>query len=301
MISIIICSVNKAALQKVTENITNTIGVSFEIIAIENSITSEGICTVYNKGAARAKYDIFCFMHEDISFETIGWGHKVIAHLKSPGVGLIGLAGGGIKSWVPSSWSSLIYTSEINFIQHFKDSDRQQKIYRTDSPEDAATIKKVVCIDGFWMCTKRDVFAKYQFDEKIFTGFHGYDIDFSLQVFTGYKVAVIFDILVHHYSEGNFDKTWMKNALLVSDKWRKILPMSVKKLSKEILLRQHWTAMNSFLDKLLALNYPLLQICRLYFKYSLNKYFYWKHFLYFLKYIFSGYFKRRLFTKIVTH
>lgn len=293
MISIIICSINKAALQKVKENITNTIGVPFEIIAIENSIDSLGICTVYNKGATQAQYDIFCFMHEDIFFETIGWGHKVIAHLKPLSVGLIGLAGGCIKSWVPSSWSSLIYASEINYIQHFKNGGRQEKIYRTNTLEDDAVIKKVVCIDGFWMCTRRDVFTKYTFDDKTFTGFHGYDIDFSLQVFTGYEVAVIFDILVHHYSEGSFDKAWIENAILVSDKWEKKLPMSVKEVSNKIMLRQHWTAMDSFIDKLLALNYPLPKIGKLYFKYALLKYFYWKHFLYFSKYIFVGYFKNR--------
>lgn len=293
MISIIICSVNDAALEKVTENITHTIGVAFEIIVTENSTARLGICEAYNKGAAKAKYDIFCFMHEDIFFETIGWGRKVIAHLRSPQVGLIGLAGGGVKSWVPSSWASLIFCSEINYIQHFKEPVHPEKIFRTASPENDSMIKNVVCIDGFWMCTKRDVFAKYKFDSKTFTGFHGYDIDFSLQVFARYEVAVVFDILVHHFSEGSFDKTWIMNAMLVSDKWKKKLPMSVKKLPRQTLLRQQWTAMQSFIDKLLILNYALPQICKFYFKYSLNKYFYWKHFLYFLKYIFSGYYKKK--------
>jgi hypothetical protein len=231
-------------------------------------------------------------MHEDIFFDTNGWGQKVAAHLSSKEFGLIGLAGGGIKSRVPSSWASLIYSSEINYVQHFKNTEKELKILRTGSPEDASVIKKVVCIDGFWMCTTREVFARHQFDEKIFRGFHGYDIDFSLQVFTEYKVGVVFDITVHHFSEGSFDKTWLVNAIAVSKKWGDALPFSVTALSDEILRRQHWTTMQSFIDNMLLLEYSLPQIWKYYFKYAAGKYFYWKHFLHFSKYILSGYRKK---------
>lgn len=292
MISIIICSINKVALAKVVENITDTIGVSFEIIVIENTVANLGICAAYNQGAAQSKYDIYCFMHEDIFFETFGWGQKVINHLKSSTLGLIGLAGGTVKSRVPSSWAPLICNGESNFIQHFKKDNSKKLIYKTATPTEQSIIKNVVCIDGFWMCTKKDIFKKYPFDEKTFTGFHGYDTDFSLQVFDEYEVAVIFDVMVHHYSEGSFDKLWLENAILVSDKWKKKLPVAVTKLSKEILVRQHWTAMHGFLDKLVALNYSLPQIVILFIKFSINKYFYWRHFLYFLKYIFYKYFKK---------
>lgn len=293
MISIIICSVDKEALEKVSENIAHTIDVPFEIIVVDNLVSRQGICAAYNSGAAKAKYDIYCFMHEDIFFDTKGWGLKVAAHLSSKEFGLIGLAGGGIKSKVPSSWASLIFSSEISYVQHFKNPQRETKIVRTDSPQDSSTIKNVVCIDGFWMCTTREVFAQHYFDEKTFRGFHGYDIDFSLQVFTQYKVGVVFDIIVHHFSEGSFDKTWLINAIAVSKKWAAVLPFSVAVLPDEILLRQHWTAMQSFIDKLLLLKYSLPQIARYYLKYAVGKYFYWKHFLHFLKYILVSYFVKR--------
>ncbi|MDN3656731.1 glycosyltransferase [Ferruginibacter paludis] len=293
MISIIICSVNKYALDKVSQNIARTIGVDFEIIAIDNAATGLGICAVYNIAAARAKFDVFCFIHEDIYFETAGWGQKVAAHLSSKEFGLIGLAGGSIKSRVPSSWASLIYPSEVSYIQHFKNPKREIKMVRTHSPQDVGIIKKVVCIDGFWMCTTREVFGRYQFDEKIFRGFHGYDIDFSLQVFTAYKVGVVFDIIAHHFSEGSFDKTWLINAMAVSRKWGATLPFSVDAISHETLLRQHWTAMQGFIDKMLSLEYSLPEIVRYYFAYAFGKYFYWKHFLHFFKYLLTGYFKKR--------
>lgn len=294
MISIIICSVNKNALKKAMNNVSATIGVPFETIAIDNRNNSCGICEAYNTGALRAKYDILCFMHEDVSFDTENWGQKVIDHLFNSSIGLIGLAGGDTKSYVPSSWASLISASEISYVQHFKNpAIEPQKIYRTSSPENKSSIKQVACIDGFWMCTRKDVFAKYRFDSKTFKGFHGYDIDFSLRVGTEYKVAVIFDVIVHHYSEGSFDKTWMKNAILLSNKWKNKLPVTVCNLDKKELIRQHWTAMNCFIDKLIELNYPLPAVLFYFFKYSFHKLFYWKHFLHFLKYIFIAHFKMK--------
>lgn len=280
-------------LDNAVKSITGTIGVPFEVISIENSTRKYGICAAYNLGAAKANYDILCFMHEDISFDTIGWGQKVMDHLKSPAVGLIGLAGGDSKSLVPSPWASLMCFNEGNFIQHYKDPAKPPKrIYGTCSPEDLSAIKRVICIDGFWMCTRRDVFAKYRFDEKTFTGFHAYDIDYSLQVAGGYKVAVVFDILVHHYSEGKFDRTWLENAMLVSDKWQRVLPAAVHTISKEKLVEEQWTTMRSFIDKMVEVGYSLPVICRLYVKYSFKKHFYWKHFLYFFRYIFLEYLKK---------
>jgi hypothetical protein len=44
-------------------------------------------------------------MHEDIEMKTEGWGQKVLEIFEqNPETGLIGVAGGGYKSLVPSSW-----------------------------------------------------------------------------------------------------------------------------------------------------------------------------------------------------
>ncbi len=292
MISVIICSANKDVLSKALESINATIGVPFETIIIENSAAKFGISEAYNYGAAKAKFDILCFMHEDICFETNNWGQKVLTYLQDTTVGLIGIAGGDTKSLVPSSWSSSVFESEISIIQHFKNKLKQpQRIFKTGYPEDKNSIKKVVCLDGVWMCTRQDVFAQYNFDSKTFKGFHGYDIDFSLQVFMQYKVCVVFDILIHHYSNGSYTKTWMQNMMLVSDKWKNQLPVSVRNLSVKEFTVQHWTTMGRFLDYLFRLNYNLSFIIQQLFKYSFNKYFRINYFLYFIKYAAVNYFK----------
>lgn len=284
MISVIISSQDKETLEKVSTNIANTIGVPFELIAFENSNGKKGICEVYNRGIDQSKFDILCFTHEDVFFETINWGKKVAAHLEDKKIGLVGLAGGDTKSIVPSSWSSSVFQSEINIIQHSKDKTKPaEHILKTGYPEDNSTLKQVVAIDGVWMCTRKDVTRRFKFDTENFSGFHGYDIDFSLQVQTTYKVGVLFDLILHHFSDGSYNRAWMESMITVSEKWKKRLPVSVRQLSKEELVRQHWTTMKNFLSKLNRLEYSRLTIFSHFLKYSFNKYFHVASFLHVLR------------------
>lgn len=296
MISIIICSRSKEALKKVSDNIEQTIGVNYEIIAISNEKGELGICQAYNNGAAKARYDIYCFMHEDVSFDTLDWGKRVCAHLENTKIGLLGIAGGDTKSLVPSSWPSYIFECEANFIQHFKLEDKEpERIYKTATPDDPSSLKKVACIDGVWMCTRRDVFEKYQFDDKKLTGFHGYDIDYCLQVLSCYEVYVAFDVLLHHYSEGSFDKVWLNNAIRLSDKWKRKLPYSIRDLSEKELVRQHWTSMNVFIEKMFELKYSIVSAFLLLLKYSFNQFFRVRYFLYSSKKMLLTYLRQQIY------
>ena len=294
MISIIICSANEVTLQKALNSIENTIGVPYEIVVVENRDGRFGLSEAYNKGAAKARYDVFCFMHEDVCFETSDWGKKVIDYLSDIKIGLIGVAGGDTKGRVPSSWSSYVFASEVSLVQHYKYNKKlPERINRTGYPEDGSTIKPVASIDGVWMCTRRDVYAHCKFDDTIFKRFHGYDIDFSLQVFMKFKVCVVSNIILHHYSEGNYTRNWLDTMILLSDKWKRQLPVSVRPLSGQDYMIQHWTAMVGFIDNLIRFQYKLpvifYQVCR----YSFNRYFRIRRFLYSLRYAYQTYYHLR--------
>jgi glycosyltransferase involved in cell wall biosynthesis len=270
-------------LEKVQVNLSNTIGITYEVVVIENSKGGMGICEAYNRGVDMAVYDVFCFMHEDVHFDTVGWGQRVIEHLSDPSIGLIGLAGGDTKSWVPSSWPSYIHPSEISIIQHKRGSGKQEHIVRSGYPDEFGQARPAACIDGVWMCTRKDVLQKYRFDEKTLRGFHAYDIDFSLQVGQTYKVCVVFDIIMHHFSEGSFDRIWLNNARLLSDKWRTTLPVTVRYLSHGDFVHQHWSVMRNYIYKLFELKYSRLSILWELVKYSRTRYFHLLHFLHFVK------------------
>ena len=82
MLSIIICSVSPERLEQVTRNIHDTIGVDYEIIAIDNREKQWPIARAYNEGASRAHYPFLFFVHEDVKFHSVGWGKCIEKKLK---------------------------------------------------------------------------------------------------------------------------------------------------------------------------------------------------------------------------
>ena len=283
MISIIICSAKSEVLAVLKKNIEETVGIQHEIISIDNSQAKKGICSIYNQGALQARYTNLCFVHEDVRFETFNWGKIVCTHLEDNKTGLIGLAGGDTKGPLPTSWSVSILSNEINIVQHYKNGKNPEHIVKSRQP--GALKSQVVALDGVFLCTRKDVFDEFKFDENTFTGFHGYDIDYSLQVGTKYNLYVIFDIVVHHYSEGSADRSWVKSAFLISKKWQERLPVSVHDLSAYEMNYYYWRSMQISLQKMFELNFPVYKIFAYYLLFSWSKYFRIRRFLSMGKYI----------------
>jgi hypothetical protein len=252
MISVIICSANAADLLQVKINISRTIGVPHEIIGFDNSNGQKGICEVYNEGARAARYDMLCFMHEDIEMKTEGWGGKVLEIFENnPQVGLIGVAGGGYKSLVPSGWYNADLEMNGEFycclIQGFKYSGVNEYVdYRNPKDE---KLSRVASVDGCWLATRRSTALEHSFDENLLKGFHGYDIDFSLSVGQKQHVAVTYEILLRHFSEGAFSDDWEEQMLKVHKKWSAILPVNTDGLDEKVLLRYERRAFKAFFNK----------------------------------------------------
>ena len=150
MVSVIISSANPTHLKQVTENITTTIGVPFEIIAIDNSKGQQGICAVYNQGIRQARYDMLCFMHEDIVIKTDNWGKYVIQFFNEHAdYGLLGVGGSEYKTIAPSGWNCTgKEAAYINIIQGFK-YDKKEPFHYYRNPGNKA-LAEVACVDGVW-------------------------------------------------------------------------------------------------------------------------------------------------------
>lgn len=249
MISVIICSANQSELLAVSANIAKTIGVAHEIIAFDNHDGSRGICELYNQGVQSAQYDLLCLMHEDIEMQTVGWGEKVMEIFKQNSrLGLVGVAGGGYKSLVPSGW----YNADLELngafycclIQGFKHSGIEEYVdYRNPRNEQ---LSKVAAIDGCWMCTRKEIALKYPFDETLLTGFHAYDIDFSMAIGQAHDVAVTYEILLRHFSEGSFSGEWESETLKIHEKWSARLPVNTDDLPVKSLLRYERRAFKAY-------------------------------------------------------
>lgn len=256
MISIIICSIRPDYLKSIAQNIQDTIGVPYELIAINNQGTGKGICHVYNAGVARAKYDILCFMHEDIDIKTLNWGKTLVNLFKDEQLGVVGVAGSAFVPITPSTGGGLNNEpTYINVLQSFKFKEKEM-VHDYQNPHNEQ-LSEVAILDGVFLSTTKKVTNEFSFDEETCNGFHGYDVDFSLAVSTKYKNAVTYDILLNHFSEGNFDKKWMLDNIKVFNKWNHILPINIKKISQAKAFEVEKATFKHFVYLLLSFELPV--------------------------------------------
>lgn len=256
MISIIISSANKQQLFDVTQNIADTIAIPYELIAFDNSDGKMGICEVYNKGIEQAKFDVLCFMHEDVSIKTQAWGQKVVDIFKDKTIGLVGVAGSVYKPLTPSGWTGTgVSTDCLNIIQSHKYNDKPPKHHHRNHNNEP--LAHVAAVDGVWLCTTREIAKKIKFDDQTFKGFHAYDVDFSIAIGQLYKVVVTYDLLLNHFSEGNYDRTWLTEILKLHKKWTGHLPINTGNLTMKEVLRIEKVTFKEFVSRLAAWDMPI--------------------------------------------
>ncbi len=232
MISIIVCSVIPELLAGLRLNVEATIETPFEILAFDNREKKRGIAEVYNELAKKAGYEILCFVHEDVIIRSNGWGKVLNKLLADKEIGLIGISGAVYKSKYPGTWSACHQSLYRTYsIQHFK--HRPTPVITNINPGNAP-YAEVSVIDGVFMATRKGVFNEYSFDEKMLQGFHGYDIDYSLQVGQQYKLAVTYEVLLEHLSEGKLSAAWLKNNLTIHKKWKQRLPVQTGYITNAI-------------------------------------------------------------------
>lgn len=284
MISIIICSRNKTLLNNVSESINKTIGVPYEIIAIDNSEAKYGICKAYNLGASQAQYDIFCFMHEDVLFATKNWGINVVNHLRDESVGLIGAMGAYPTLKVPSCYLFEVCRLESNFIHVDTNTNISTPQYNTVNPKEKLLLKEVTAIDGAIMITRRDVFNDFQFDDILLTGFHGYDIEYSLQINSRYKVCVAFDMIIEHlFFSVRLNQQYIIETIKVYKKWQSLLPITIDNFTDTEYKDFHWLALKRLMELITGLKFNLGFTLKQYFYFSFNRFFRFKPFIVIIK------------------
>lgn len=222
MLSIVICSLNNELTEQLKTNIRETAGVDTEIILIDNRRNEYSLCAAYNKGAGLSKGDIICFIHEDIVFKTINWGSIIQKILEDKEIGLAGVAGAYYYPLAPVGWFHS-HELEVNIIQHYKYSHKAPQEIKLSRFPDHSPID-VVVLDGLFIAGRKEVFSQFRFDEKLLPGYHGYDMDISLQVGQSYKLKAIKNILIEHLSEGQQNDDWYSSMKKIAFKWNKKLP-----------------------------------------------------------------------------
>lgn len=258
MLSIIISSYRPEQYKAVEKNIATTCGCIYEIIKIDNP-RKMGSSEAYNIGASRAVYDILLFLHEDINILTHDWGNKLIRHHEIENSGIFGLAGGNYVPKAPSGWYTDKEYSVINIIQ-FENLEPTRQIKNFPGLS-----KRVLAVDGVFICVKKAIFDNYKFDENLL-GYHGYDTELSLRISKRYQNYIISNIVLEHYSVGKLDKGWIEANLYI----RKKLGSSFQKNCNQEV---EWISFERFLNnyfKHYEVNFSSLKKTFAFFYWNIN-------------------------------
>lgn len=269
MISFIICSISPKRVEKLSRNIEKTIGdTPYEIIAFDNRETKYGITKVYNLCAEKARYECLCFVHEDVIFRSRNWGESIVAQLSTPRCGCIGFAGSKVKSKSISPVAPILKFCVQNYIQSgFKDDIR---VFGNNVPEEN-DFEPCITLDGLCIFVRKDVWEQNRFDEKILTGFHGYDLDLSLKVAINHKNYICNTLILEHTSVGSFSADWA-NAVIELHRqaaWKDMLPMHTDDITLPEIEAQEDEIYYKFIKYLLKARYPYkptLQFIKEYWK-----------------------------------
>lgn len=269
MVSIIVCSINTNLFNQFENSLSETIGLEFELVRIDNNANKYSICEAYNLGASVAKFDYLCFAHEDILFKSDNWGKVLTAAFEAdPKIGVVGIAGSKYKSLSPGGWpNGQLNLDCFNIIQQ----DGDERVVQVINPEIDSQLVEVKTLDGVFLFTKKAVWETNRFDAHTFKGFHCYDLDFCLQAGRNYKVMVCYQLQIEHISMGSENREWVTNSILLSKKWNDYLPVGT--LSYNDKMAVEWYQKRLFALKMNIQGFSFSQIISVFVNFGYFKFF----------------------------
>ena len=227
MISIVVCSRNRDIATDQRHNIESTIGTEHEIIVVDNSENRYNIFQAYNAGVERSRGDILLFLHDDVRYKCNDWGKEVEHLFSDESIGLVGVIGSHVMPDFPVYYSESPYLSSYN-----ADNDNGVIQSHADGYWNKCGTADVAVVDGQQMFIPRRLFPPLAFDEEHYDGFHGYDMDISMQVQAlGKRVVVTNRIASEHaWSESKWNDRKMTGQLydamdVFVGKWQDRLPL----------------------------------------------------------------------------
>jgi hypothetical protein len=217
MITVVYCTRELNPLH--TEHIKKTSGIAKYIEVIEIINNGESLTKSYNRGLKQAKNDIVVFMHDDVEFDTTGWGNKLIKHFNNnPEHGILGLAGTTDMPLTGRWWEDR--TKMVGIVNHKNDGKKWESKYSKNWGDE---IVDVLVVDGLFFAVHKQR-IKETFDETV-EGFHFYEITFGFSNhLKGVKIGVIFNVRVTHMSIGATNEQWENNRQEFVKKFNDDLP-----------------------------------------------------------------------------
>jgi hypothetical protein len=179
-----------------------------------------------DRAAECSDLEALVLVHQDTEIVDEDFCQRVRAALSDPEVGLVGCVGAiGVRSiaW----WEGSV--SAASFVHRYDDhggGDLPAFSWAWGDAPPYARTGEVDTLDGFLLVVSPWVVQHVRFDESL-GQFHGYDLDFCLQVrAAGRKVVTAEFRAVHHHSLQPFDdpQPWIDAHVRVAEKWDSRVP-----------------------------------------------------------------------------
>jgi hypothetical protein len=178
------------------------------------------------RAARCADLEALVLVHQDTEIVDHDFCRRARLALADPDVGLVGCVGAvGVRSiaW----WEGSV--SAASFVHRFDDhggGDLPAFSWTWGDAPPYARTGDVDTLDGFLLVLSPWVVRNIRFDESL-GQFHGYDLDFCLQVrAAGRRVVTAEFRAVHHHSLEPFNdpQPWIDAHVRVADKWDGVMP-----------------------------------------------------------------------------
>jgi hypothetical protein len=200
-----------------------------EVIEIVNN-GEKSLSQVYNEIIKKSKNDLVVLCHDDIYFETKGWGKKIVSHFENSDFGILGVAG---TTDLPESgrwWEDR--SKMVGIVNHENEGKKWESKYSNGFLNE---ILEVCLVDGLFICINKKRIKK-NFNESV-EGFHFYDVTFCIENYlSSVKLGVVYDVRVTHKSIGMTNDKWEENRIKFIENFKDNLPIKlVPKINYRII------------------------------------------------------------------
>jgi len=206
MISIVCVYNNEKKLSDVLLKSLANQTAAYELITLDNTGNRyRSAAEALNSGGTKAKGDYLMFVHQDLWLGSSSWLEDVEEMLKSiPDLGVAGVAGTVDKG--RNSRERFRFSIDTYLEECWEETSRVQE------PEEVQTLDECLLI------VPETVFAKLQFDEKVFDGWDCYGVDYCLSIKQLGLKAYVIPAPCSHSCLRAYSKIWELKGLLKSQK-----------------------------------------------------------------------------------
>ena len=179
-----------------------------------------------DRAAGRADLEALVLVHQDAELVDAGLCATLRGALCDPDVGVVGCVGAvGVRS---IAWweASVTLASFVNRYAEDGGGDLESFSWRWEAAPPYAQTGEVETLDGFVLALSPWAVRNVRFDESL-GGFHGYDLDFCLQVRAAGRKVVTADFRAIHHRPLEMvpdPEEWIAAHVAVAEKWDGRMP-----------------------------------------------------------------------------